>query len=50
MTAGDGAACLVVSPHLSRALSHAALIEAAAKIAPVGGAREKIGNPGNLAR
>ncbi|GGR98161.1 DUF4388 domain-containing protein [Deinococcus sedimenti] len=29
MTAGDGAACLVVSPHLSRALSHAALIEAA---------------------
>lgn len=29
MTLGDGAACLVVSPHLSRALSHAALIEAA---------------------
>ncbi|UBV42077.1 DUF4388 domain-containing protein [Deinococcus taeanensis] len=29
MTAGDGACCLVVSPHLSRALSHAALIEAA---------------------
>lgn len=29
MTAGGGAACLVVSPQLSRALSHAALIEAA---------------------